>query len=132
MASIAASRVASRRVAGLCQADADEGLAGAGQRVPERLHDGYVGRCRTGEVSGEHGGVVEREMDDGVRVDCGLAQAGRVAQVAALRLGTHGLDGGGRGVGSRQAYDLVSALDQFRHYSRGDVAAGAGDEDTHE
>jgi hypothetical protein len=66
------------RVAGVRQADAHEGLARAGQRVPERLHDGHVGGHRAGEVSGGHGGMVEREVDDRVRVGCGLAQARQV------------------------------------------------------
>src|ERR1035438_1547814 len=50
----------------------------------------------------------------------------------AAHLGAHGLDGGGRGVGSGQAGDLVSGLDQFGDDGRADVAAGAGDEYTHE
>jgi hypothetical protein len=67
------------RVAGVRQADAHEGLARDGQRLPERLHDGHVGGYRAREVSGGHGGMIEREVDDRVRVGRDLAQARQVA-----------------------------------------------------
>jgi hypothetical protein len=120
------------RVAGGLQADADEGLAGAGQCVAERLDDRQVGGRRGREIPGHHGGVVERQVDDRVGIGGGLAQAGRVGEVAAAHFGAQRLDGGGRGVGPGQAGDVVPGPDQFGDHGRADVAAGAGDEDAHE
>ena len=84
-----------------------------------------------GEVPGEHGFVVEREVDDRIGFGRGLAQPVWIGEVAPTHLGPQGLDGGGRGVGPGEAGDFMSGLNQFGDDGRADVAAGTGDEDTH-
>ena len=76
--------------------------------------------------------MVEPEVDDPVRVGRGLAQLVQVFKVPAAHVGAKGFDGGSRRFGPGQADDLVPGLEQLGHDSRGDVTAGAGDEDTHE
>jgi hypothetical protein len=119
-------------VAGASQADPDEGLARAGQRVTECPHDGQVGGHRVGEIPGAHSLVVEGEVDDRVSAGRGLAQSVQVAQIAAAHPGAHGLYGSGRRLGPNEAGDLVSGLDQLGDDRRADVTTGAGDEDMHE
>ena len=71
-------------------------------------------------------------MDDTVDARGGFAQAAEVGQVAADRLGAQLFDRGGRVFRTRQTEDLVAGLDELGDDSRGDMPAGAGDENTHE
>src|SRR6185312_3491754 len=95
------------------EADPDEGLARARERVTERLDGGHVHGRRAGHVPGGHDVVVEGKVDDRVRAGRGLAQAVAVTRVAALDFGADRLHGGGGGLGPGKARDLVSGLEKF-------------------
>ena len=95
------------------EADPDEGLARARERVAERLNGGHVHGRRAGHVPGGHDVVVEGEVDDCVRAGRGLAQAVEIAGVAEADFGAEGLHGSGRGLGPGKARDLVSGLEKF-------------------
>jgi hypothetical protein len=110
---------------------ADEGLAGAGERLAERPHGRQVTIDGAGVVPGPHGVVLEREMDDPVGGGGGFAQAVQIVEITESGLGAEGFQGGGCRLGAGQTDDLVAGGEKFGDDGRADVAGRSGNEDTH-
>jgi hypothetical protein len=75
--------------------------------------------------------VVEGEVDHAVGVAGGGLQHFEVIEIAAAHLGAEGGDGRSGCLGAREADDLMAVGEEFGDDGGGDVARGAGDEDTH-
>ena len=106
-----------------------ERLAGAGERLAERVDGCAVGVGGAGEVAGEGDVVLELEVDDAVGRGGGLAQRAEVVERPRARLGSLSLKGLGRGVGAGEPGDLVAGGDQFGDQAAADEARPSGDED---
>ncbi len=103
-------------------ADTEEGFAGVDEFAADRVDDLLVLRGDLGEAAGRDSLVLEAEVDDRVGVAGGLAQPVEVGQVPASGLGAHGPDGRCRLVGTGEADDVVTCVDELGNNGGADVA----------
>ena len=85
-----------------------------------------------GEVAAPGHLVLERQVDDSVRIGGGLGQAVRVVDIAPLNHGAGRFQSLRRFVGSGQADHLVAFSEQLGHDCGSDPARCAGDKDSHD
>ncbi len=102
--------------------------AASGERVPDGLDRGPLGRGRAGRVRPV---VPVGEVDDGLGLLSSVADAPAVVQVPAPRAGALRLQGCGGGIGPGQAGDLVALGKQFVDHGGADPSGGSGNEDAH-
>src|SRR5690606_21450623 len=86
---------------------------------------------RAVEVAGEHGVVLEGQVDDAVGRSGGCGEAAEIVEVASVRLGAGSRQSGGGLVRAGQADDLVSRCEEFGDEGGADVSGGSGDEYAH-
>jgi len=110
----------------------DEGLAAAGEHIPDRLDGPLVGLDRAGEITGLHRLVLERQVHDSVGAGRGVLQPGGVVELAAVHLGAGGGQRGRGGVRAGQPDDLVAGGQQLRDEGGPEVPRCSGDEDAHD
>jgi len=109
----------------------DEGAIASGKRGSHGLDGATVGVRRGREVASEGHLVLKRQVDDTVGVVRRLGQAGGIVDITPGHRGAGLFDPHCGGLGTGQADDLVSCMEQLGHGGRSDPARCAGDEDPH-
>jgi hypothetical protein len=110
----------------------DQRLPAAGQRVAHCREGAQVGLDGAAIVAGQHGLVLERQVDDSVGVGRGLHQAIGVVEISAQHFCASGGQLGGRLVRAGQADDGVSGFEKLGDDGGPDMAGRSGDEYAHE